>query len=80
MKIGIIIGIDFEVGLNIKTISKYIVVDPNKIQLLSARVDEQFKEPEEYLKEVFKIAKEIGDLLTKAYHKMYLDFLKHKEK
>jgi len=44
-------------------------VDPDKIQLLNARVDEQFKEPEEYLKEVFKIAKEIGNVLTNAHKK-----------
>jgi len=68
IKIGMIISIDFEVELekNIRIISKYIVVAMDKIQLLSARVDEQFKEPEEYFKEAFKVAKEISDVLTKA--------------
>ncbi|MCW4031994.1 MAG: hypothetical protein NWF08_01195 [Candidatus Bathyarchaeota archaeon] len=72
LKIGMIISIDFEVELekNIKIISKYIVVAADKIQLFSARADEQFKEPEEYLKEAFKIAKEIGDVLTKTYQKI----------
>jgi len=75
IKIGMIIGIDFEVELekNIEIISKYIVVAADKIQLFSARVDEQFKEPEECLKESFKIAKEIGDVLTKAYQKRQLN-------
>lgn len=71
IKIGMIISIDFGVEFekNIRIISKYIVVAVDKIQLFSARADEQFKEPEEYLKESFKIAKEIGDVLTKAYEK-----------
>lgn len=72
IQIGMIISIDFEVELekNIKIISKYIVVAADKIQLFSARADEQYEEPEEYLKEAFKIAKEIGDVLTKAYQKI----------
>jgi hypothetical protein len=71
VKIGMIIGIDFEVELekNIEIISKYIVVTVDKIQLLSARANEKYKEPEEYLKEAFIIAKEIGDVLTNAYQK-----------
>jgi hypothetical protein len=71
IKIGTIISVDFEVELKKKTkiISKYIVVAADKIQLFSARVDEQFNEPEEYLKESSKIAKEIGDALTNAFQK-----------
>lgn len=71
IKIGMIIGIEFEVELerNIKIVSKYIVVAMDNIQLLSARVNEKYEESKEYLKESFKIAKEISDVLTKAFLK-----------
>lgn len=71
IEIGMIIGIEFEVelGKNMKIFSKYIVVAKDNIRLLSARADEEYEEPKEYLKESFKIAKEISDILTKAFLK-----------
>jgi hypothetical protein len=71
IKIGMIIGIEFEVELekNMKIISKYLVVAKDNIQLIIARADEKYEEPKGYLKESFKIAKEISDVLTKAFLK-----------